>query len=447
MNRVVRYLVIVSLCLIELIVSTAIAETDYAIVVGIDGYQAADLIELRNAENDARGVGAYFRSQGYNVTEILGSSGNARKSRLESVVNDIGSRLRAEDSVVLFFAGHGATEIRNDIKLGYFVMLPDGRDKKSGYISSGDMLRYSDKLDLSRHQLFIFDFCYSGLLGRLPTRGATPVDYTAQGGSLRDALYSRKARQFLSAGGDDQQVLDSGPSGLSWFTYFLLKGLEPGIVNDRESGLIIFTELAAYVKVNSANRYHTPADGSMLGHQGGDYLFYNTLHSRPQPDQLPVIDRETLAALGFITRGEQETIRASLADMQRPIDELNDAWSTLNVDQYLDQLHPDIVQTVLLKNGTRISRGYDEIARKRREQFPRLDRVNVLNYEVMYQGGTETEATFGVRYSMDFEFNSPRKTVREHNKKECYKVAYNHRLERWQIIRNDDYLQRICSYD
>ena len=82
--------------------------------------------------------------------------------------------------------------------------------------------------------------------------------------------------------GDDQEVLDSGPGGISWFTYFLLKGMEPGIINQRPSGSILFSELAAYVKVNSANAYHTPASGSMLGHEGGDYVLHNTSLSKPR---------------------------------------------------------------------------------------------------------------------------------------------------------------------
>jgi len=283
-------------------------------------------------------------------------------------------------------------------------------------------------------------------LGRLPTRGARSVEEVSED-NLANVFFSRKARQYLSAGGDNQQVLDSGPDGLSWFTYFLLKGLEPGVVNNRDNGLIIFTELSAYVKVNSANRYHTPSDGSMLGHQGGDFLFYNTLHSRPPPDPLPQFDRQTLADLGFITRGEPDKIRHTVRDMQQPIDLLYDAWQTRDVEQYIAQLHPEIVQTFLRKSGVREARDYEGIVTKRRQQFPKLQQVDVLNYEVMYQGGNEEEATFGVRYSMDFHFINSSATVREHNKKECYKVRYNSTADRWQIIRNDDYLKRICSYD
>ncbi|MGI9318399.1 MAG: caspase family protein [bacterium] len=436
-----------ALCLIFVMcMGGAGANTNYAVVIGIDDYSTAGFPALSNAENDALRVSAHFRSQGFQVIEIIGSKNNANKKELDTEIANLGQRIESSDTVVFFFAGHGHTELKNDIKLGYFVMLPDGSGADRNLISSGDIFRYSDSLDAARHQLFIFDFCYSGLLGRLPTRGASPVGVLPED-NLKDALFSRKARQYLSAGGDEQQVLDTGPAGLSWFTYFLLKGLEPGVVNSRDSGLVIFTELAAYVKVNSANRYHTPSGGSMLGHEGGDYLLYNTSHSRPPTEPLPQFDRQTLTDLGFITRGEPEKIRHTLEDMQRPIDLLYSAWQKRDVELYLAQLHPDIEQTYQKKSGERVSRRYSEIEAKRRQQFPRLEQVDVINYEVMYQGGNEEEATFGVRYSMDFHFSDRDSAIREHNKKECYKVSFNSSADRWQIVRNDDYLKRICSYE
>ena len=68
---------------------------------------------------------------------------------------------------------------------------------------------------------------------------------------------------------------------------------------------------------------------------------------------------------------------------------------------------------------------------------------DVLRYEVMYQGSEGEEATFGVRYSMDFYW-SDGKVERERNISECYKVRRRAADDRWTIVRNDDYQQRIC---
>ena len=88
--------------------------------------------------------------------------------------------------------------------------------------------------------------------------------------------------------------------------------------------------------------------------------------------------------------------------MRQPIDLLFQAWMQRKLDLYLHQFDPEVVQTGRLKSGAAYSRGLDEIAQRRRGQFARLDRVDVLKYEVMFQGIEGRQATFGVRYSMDF---------------------------------------------
>jgi len=102
-----------------------------------------------------------------------------------------------------------------------------------------------------------------------------------------------------------------------------------------------------------------------------------------------------------------------------------------------------VVQTGRLKSGATYTRGDEEIARRRRAQAPRLDRVDVLKYEVMYQGSAGDEATFGVRYSMDF-FWRDGTVERERNTNECYKVRRLPHEDRWVIVRNEDYQRRIC---
>ena len=61
----------------------------------------------------------------------------------------------------------------------------------------------------------------------------------------------------------------------------------------------------------------------------------------------------------------------------------------------------------------------------------------------MYQGSDDRQATFGVRYSMDFCWRGGEVT-RERNISECYRVRPRPDGSRWAIVRNDDYQQRIC---
>ena len=419
-------------------------QKSYALVVGVNDYAGIGLPTLANAEADARAVERYFRAQGYQVTALIGAQ-TATKRGAERAVREIGDRITDQDRFVFFFAGHGKARRQEGVDVAYLV-VPGGRDPNdaASLISTGDIVSYSRSLDRARHQLFIFDSCYAGLMGQFQTRAAGDrMQYDSEVFMARD-LGTRRARQYLSAGGEDQEVLDNGPANLSWFTYFLLKGLEPGVVKQRTSGLITFSELASYVQTLSANPKHTPSFGSLAGHHGGEFLLYSTAQGTPQLARLPTITVKTLHDLGFLTRSDApERVSASLDRMREPIDLLFQAWMQKDVALYLRQLARDVVQTGRLKGGAPYSRGFEEIARRRRGDFARLDRVDVLHYEVMYQGGDEREATFGARYSMDF-FWQDGTITRERNINECYKVRKAADGSSWVIVRNDDYQRRIC---
>lgn len=246
----------------------------FAIVVGIDDYQSSgsDLANLNYAEADALKIAEYLASQDYEVSLLLGSKGSATKLNIKRVVSEIASKIGQDDKFVFSFSGHGIVEEREGVKIGYLVA--EGPVGDASKISAGEIQDIMFALDAARHQLFIFASCYGGLLGQLPRRSERVLYDSAV--FLEFELQRRKARHYLSAGGEDQQVLDSGPAGLSWFTYFLLKGLEPRVVSSRENGLLTFAELASYVQAYSANPYHTPAFGTLAGDEGGQLLFRTT---------------------------------------------------------------------------------------------------------------------------------------------------------------------------
>jgi len=419
-------------------------QKSYAIVVGVDDYSSIGLPKLSNAESDARAVERYFRAQGYQVSSLVGVQA-ATKRGLEKAVREIGDRITEQDRFVFFFAGHGKAQRQEGVDVAYLV-VPGGRDRNdpASLISTGDIVKYSRSLDRARHQLFIFDSCYAGLMGQFQTRAAGErLQYDSEAFMARD-LGARHARQYLSAGGEDQEVLDNGPANLSWFTYFLLKGLEQGVVKQRPSGLVTFSELASYVQALSANPKHTPAFGSLAGHHGGEFLLYSTAKGSPPLARLPDITVKTLHDLGFLTRSDApERVGPNIERMREPIDLLYQAWMQKDASLYLSQFDSGVVQTGRLKNGATYSRGYEEIAQRRRGDFARVDRVDVLKYEIMYQGSDDRQATFGVRYSMDFYWRDG-KVTRERNINECYKVRPVTDGSRWVIVRNDDYQQRIC---
>lgn len=430
------------ICFLASSVHGADFEHSYALVIGINNY-GEQLNKLRNAEADAEAVAIYLQSQGYTVHLLTGSEA-ATKENVERKVDSLAGAMKEDSRFLFFFAGHGKTETIEGVDVAYLV-LPVSKSVNAGnnLISSGDISRYSKKLGVARHQLFIFDSCYSGLMGMLDTRTSPKNHYNSED-YLLDSLKKRKVRQFLAAGGAYQEVLDGGPNNLSWFTYFVLKALHPNQASFRPSGLITFSEFASFVQTRSANPRHTPAFGSLAGHEGGEYLFRDYSKSNPTPELLRDINADTLYKLGFLTRAEdQNDVASLLPSIKLPIENLYHAWRTLDIDLYIDQFSPDAVQTGIYKSGKTYSRGFAEISEKRRQMFPLLDSVEVSKFELMYQGYDGDIATLGVRYSMELRWKSG-KITQEKNINECYQVKKSSSDQRWRIIRNDDYQKQIC---
>lgn len=243
-----------------------------ALVIGIDQYKAWP--RLQHAVRDARAIQETLQTQfGFrpeNVTTL--TDGDATRANILRALNGMtrkggDGKLKRDDRVFVFFAGHGSTrKLPSGRDVGYIIPVDAGTDDlQTDAIAMPQLQELSEALP-AKHAFFVIDACYSGL-GL--TRGGAP------GGSanfVRDNA-RRMGRQMMTAGGADQQVADDGPGGHSVFTWTLLQALS-GKADLNGDGLITATELAAYVApAVSAIAHQTPAFGSLPGSEGGEFIF------------------------------------------------------------------------------------------------------------------------------------------------------------------------------
>jgi hypothetical protein len=253
-------------CLVWLIAGHANAadfQHSYAVVVGIDDYSSVHKQHLSYARKDAEAVACYLKKQGYIVSELYDQ--RATKHNILTALHSVAVRLGAEDRVLVFMAGHGANEYIGDDVWGYFIPY-DGTDTVS-YVGYAELQDASRQMNNARHQLFIIDACFSGLMLKTRSGGVSP-DIP----NYLDEVTKRVAREALTAGGGTQEVLDTGPNGHSLFTSALLEGLG-GAADLNRDGYITFAELQSYMVPRAWNAYQTPAAGVLPGHAGGDFVF------------------------------------------------------------------------------------------------------------------------------------------------------------------------------
>ena len=215
----------------------------YALVIGIDQY--SQWPRLHHAVRDARAVQetlvSRFGFKAENVTALY--DGEATRANILRVLNDRltdAKKVRRDDRVVVFYAGHGGTrKLSSGRDVGYLIPVDASlADFASDAISMPQLQEVAEATP-AKHVLFLIDACYSGL--GLTRGGGAPKTASFLSDNAR-----RLGRQMLTAGGADQQVADDGPGGHSVFTWTLLQALN-GKADLNDDSVITATELAAYV--------------------------------------------------------------------------------------------------------------------------------------------------------------------------------------------------------
>jgi hypothetical protein len=196
--------------------------------IGIDRYQRWP--RLTNAVADARGAAALFARLGFEQITAPLLDDRATGKSIQGLVMDDLSTLGRDDSLVLFYAGHGGTRLHDLgsrlIKTGHLIPA-DASDSAATWIELDAWLRAVALLP-AKHILVILDACHSGIaLGPIiKWRGSAGQDALS-------TLRARRSRRIITSALDDQLALDNGPvPGHSLFTGCLIEGLTHDLRRD-----------------------------------------------------------------------------------------------------------------------------------------------------------------------------------------------------------------------
>jgi hypothetical protein len=229
-------------------------------VIGINRYAEWPL--LFNAVNDAERAMQRFKALGFEPAgEPLFDDAATTAALHRLVVDDMAKTLDENDSLVVFFAGHGTTRTLSSggapVTNGYIIPV-DARASDEHVVS---WLRLDQWLSNvarlpPRHILVILDACHTGIaLDALIKRyRGFPSDPLAE-------LRTRRSRRVITSALGNQQALDGGPiPGHSLFTGCLLEALDGKVVrNGAWKGAydVTGTELGQYLQ----NRVTRHSDG------------------------------------------------------------------------------------------------------------------------------------------------------------------------------------------
>lgn len=215
----------------------------YAVVIGIGKYQDDRIPKLKYTTADAKEIYNILTDQQY---------GNFPKTQVKLLIDEqatyyniksaIGTWLRRntrkDDTVIIFYAGHGAPE---DEKT-YWVTYNANIDDLYGTALSNDEI--ADMLDRveAKKMIAFLDSCYS----------AATVHRTDKKRSImivKDPFqkFKGKGRVIITSSDGKEQSLEIEKFGHGVFTYYLLKALK-GEADENNDGFIELDEVWDYIK-------------------------------------------------------------------------------------------------------------------------------------------------------------------------------------------------------
>ena len=215
-------------------------------VIGIDHYRAWD--HLANAVNDACGVLGAFEDLGFErISELLDKEATA--DAIQCLPGDLEPQLGQNDSLVVFFAGHGHTTTTEfsdgQVSRGYLIPVDADVKKWNTWQRIGHWLRDLAELP-ARHILVILDSCHSGIAL------SSEIQYRGTGvRSNGDPMspQQRKSRRILTSAHHSEKAMDGGPfPGHSVFTGYLIEALREGSRFWQGSAAVSMNEIAEHVR-------------------------------------------------------------------------------------------------------------------------------------------------------------------------------------------------------
>ncbi len=245
----------------------------WAVVVGINDYP--QLPKLKYAVNDAQGFRRFLveenRVPAENITLLLND-----QASLKNLRSALGTRLKnaagLDDMVIIYFAGHGATERDASSADGDGLekyLLPWETDPADLYSTAMPMREIAHIFGRIRSDrlIFIADSCYSG------ASGGRTISVTGTRANITDGFLERlsggRGKVIITASAANEVSVEKDELQHGVFTYYLLEGLRGPADLDRD-GAVTVDEAYRYVseKVPRATgqEQHPVKKGEVEGH-------------------------------------------------------------------------------------------------------------------------------------------------------------------------------------
>jgi Caspase domain/Sel1 repeat len=238
----------------------------HALVIGNDEYR--QLPRLNTAVNDAREIDRTLKARyGFKVTLLL----NADRYQILSALNGIRERLTDKDNLLIYYAGHGELDRKN--QRGHWLPVDAEPNSSANWISN---IAVTDILNAMNVQqlLVVADSCYAGTLTRSSV-GRLDAALTETERLKVIQLMARKRSRMVMTSGGLEPVLDSVSGSHSVFAQPFIELLQTnvGVLSGQEMFRQLQIRVAATAQRVDAQQVPEYAPIKFAGHEAGDFFF------------------------------------------------------------------------------------------------------------------------------------------------------------------------------
>jgi uncharacterized protein len=247
----------------------------YALIIGNQNYD--QLENLTTPRYDAERAAKILKDRyGFTVQVIE----DANDVAMLQALNDLNGVLKANDNLLIYYAGHGFRLKSDKVESGYW--LPRNADKPPNdtfWVPNEQITSHIGRLPAKRI-LVVADSCYAGLLSTDPSFFFLdkPTEVSADYISFK---LPKRSRLLIASGGDNP-VLDTGGQGNSMFAKAFLDVLESN--NGIMAAPALFSMVQGKVKEGALRNHFSqqPEFKSIkgAGHEVGDFFFVPLARTR-----------------------------------------------------------------------------------------------------------------------------------------------------------------------
>ncbi len=224
----------------------------YAVLIGVSDY-VEDALDLSVADKDAIAVNHWLTTKGFppltaDRIRVL-TNRNATKANILAALRWYAMLAGEKDRIIVFFSGHGAPD---------GLAPADFRTADGGNLLLHSEIKSILKTSRSSQLLMMVDACHAG--------GSESAFYI---GAVSDLMngYLNSGISLLLSSDIKQSSLEYPEVGLSYFTHYLLQGIEQGYANKNGDNLITINEAYEYVRLN----VNVLTQGQQTPQKGGDF--------------------------------------------------------------------------------------------------------------------------------------------------------------------------------